>query len=233
MEKQDRHAKLLQAIVDEYIRSAHPVSSKILVEEWGFTYSPATIRNDMAEMEEDGWIAQPHPSSGRIPTEHGYQYYVEHFIDHPSLSASSRTLLAHIAHTRVHSAQASARAMARAIADITGEMVIVSFHKDWYVLAGISYLFHKPEFLERDEMVALSDTLDHVEDVFEDLRQRMETRIAVFIGTQNSISSSCTALLSPYGDHQNGIVGILGPMRMNYEHNLAVLEYIDQLLQHV
>lgn len=76
-----RHVEILKAIVDEYIKTAEPVASKTLIEKYGLDYSSATIRNEMADLEELGYLEKTHTSSGRIPSTMGYRYYVEHLLD--------------------------------------------------------------------------------------------------------------------------------------------------------
>ncbi len=74
----DRKARVLQALVEEYIRTGEPVSSQVILERSALDVSSATIRNEVARLESYGFVAQPHTSSGRIPTHHGYRYYVDH-----------------------------------------------------------------------------------------------------------------------------------------------------------
>ena len=73
----DRKAAILRAIVAEYIDTALPVGSGHLARSGGVDVSPATIRNEMAALERDGYLAQPHTSAGRVPTEKGYRFYVD------------------------------------------------------------------------------------------------------------------------------------------------------------
>ena len=73
----DRKKRVLQAIVEEYVNTAEPVSSSSLVNNYGLDFSSATIRNEMAELEKMGFLDKTHTSSGRIPSEKGYHYYVE------------------------------------------------------------------------------------------------------------------------------------------------------------
>ena len=73
----DRKRRILHAIVDYYLDSAEPIASKIIADLDGLDLSSATIRNEMAEMEEMGLIEKPHTSSGRIPSDLGYRYYVD------------------------------------------------------------------------------------------------------------------------------------------------------------
>jgi heat-inducible transcriptional repressor len=73
----DRKAAILKAIVQDFVRDGEPVGSKRIVEEWNLGVSAATVRADMAALEEAGLIAQPHTSAGRIPTDKGYRYFVD------------------------------------------------------------------------------------------------------------------------------------------------------------
>ncbi|MDP3883232.1 MAG: DeoR family transcriptional regulator [Candidatus Staskawiczbacteria bacterium] len=73
----ERQEKVLNALVKEYICGAEPVSSKLLKERGDLDVSPATIRNDFQELTEMGYIAQPHTSAGRVPTEKAYKYFVD------------------------------------------------------------------------------------------------------------------------------------------------------------
>ena len=74
----DRRARVLQALVEEYIRTGQPVSSRAVLESSGLAVSSATVRNDLARLESYGFVEQPHTSAGRIPTHQGYRYYVDH-----------------------------------------------------------------------------------------------------------------------------------------------------------
>src|SRR5690625_1629522 len=73
----DRRLEVLRAIVEDYVDTREPVGSRALVERHKLGVSPATIRNDMAALEDAGLIAQPHTSAGRIPTDKGYRMFVD------------------------------------------------------------------------------------------------------------------------------------------------------------
>ncbi len=86
----ERKRAVLQAIVADYVHSREPVGSKALVERHQLGVSPATIRNDMAVLEEEGYIAAPHTSAGRIPTDKGYRLFVDQLVTLQPLSGSER-----------------------------------------------------------------------------------------------------------------------------------------------
>lgn len=76
----NRQLQILQVIVDDFVMSAQPVGSRQLSKKDGITYSAATIRNEMADLEELGFLEKTHTSSGRVPSEKGYRYYVDHLL---------------------------------------------------------------------------------------------------------------------------------------------------------
>lgn len=88
----ERKERILRAVIDDYIASGEPVGSRTLARRYGFMVSPATIRNEMADLEDSGFLEQPHASAGRVPSDKGYRYYVDHFVRPPAESAA----LAHV-----------------------------------------------------------------------------------------------------------------------------------------
>ncbi len=74
----DRKTAILSAVVQEYIATAQPVGSSHIANVPGVQVSPATVRNDMAALEQEGFLIQPHTSAGRVPTDKGYRFFVDH-----------------------------------------------------------------------------------------------------------------------------------------------------------
>ena len=83
----NRKKKILQAIIEEYIETAEPVSSGSLVDKENLGVSSATIRNDMAELEKIGFLEKPHTSAGRVPSQKGYIYYVDELLRDDKITA--------------------------------------------------------------------------------------------------------------------------------------------------
>src|SRR5215208_7099706 len=88
--QEERRLAVLRAIVEDYVVTREPVGSKALVDRHGLGVSPATVRNDMAALEEEGLIAQPHTSAGRIPTDKGYRLFVDRLTTVKPLSTPER-----------------------------------------------------------------------------------------------------------------------------------------------
>jgi heat-inducible transcriptional repressor len=90
MEFDDRKAAILRAIVEEHIQTAQPVGSQAIAASGRFAVSSATVRNDMIVLEREGYIVQPHTSAGRIPTDRGYRFFVDHLTDQGALPVAQR-----------------------------------------------------------------------------------------------------------------------------------------------
>ncbi|TVY09112.1 heat-inducible transcriptional repressor HrcA [Paenibacillus cremeus] len=89
----ERQRHILSAIVDDYIRSAEPIGSRSISKRGNVGFSPATIRNEMSDLEEMGYLEQPHTSAGRIPSHKGYRYYVDHLMTYGQLPTQDVDLL--------------------------------------------------------------------------------------------------------------------------------------------
>ena len=93
MELNSRQQKILLAIINEYIDTAEPVGSRTIARKYKLGVSPATIRNEMADLEDMGFIEQPHTSAGRVPSERGYRYYVDYLMQKYKLSPEEEDLI--------------------------------------------------------------------------------------------------------------------------------------------
>jgi len=94
----ERRRAILKLLIQEYVRTAKPISSGALEANYGLGVSSATVRNELALLEEMGYLAQPHVSGGRVPTDLGYRYYVEDLMEEPAVSADERRMIAHQFH---------------------------------------------------------------------------------------------------------------------------------------
>ena len=88
--QEERRLAVLRAIVEDYVATEEPVGSKALVERHGLNVSPATVRNDMAALEDEGYITQPHTSAGRVPTDKGYRLFVDRLTTVKPMSAAEK-----------------------------------------------------------------------------------------------------------------------------------------------
>lgn len=218
---------MLKHLVKLYIVSADPISSSALVGmDDELDVSSATIRNEMAFLEEEGYVSQPHTSAGRIPTEKGYRFYVDNFLE-------ARALLQE-AEKRLQSAIAVAdtervtKRVAKALAELTHEAVIVSLDENDLYYTGLSYLLSQPEFRAQEQVAYVSQLLDQCEQVMSEISNMVASdETHILIGQENPFGESCALVVSPF---QYGFMGILGPTRMDYEYTLTLMNRATQLL---
>lgn len=221
-----RLLKLLQAVVEEYIQTAQPVGSQALVEKQGLEVSSATVRNWFAELEQLGYLIQPHTSGGRIPTELGYQAYVTTCIPEKGLPKKAQQELEK-AIQDISDAALRIKQLARLLADMTGLAVFVRFGSFDSYYTGLSQLFAQPEFRDWQRVVTLSETLDRLDEALQVLAPITHTNPVILIGAQSPFGSICSTM---YLDRQGVLIGVLGPLRMDYARIHAALTTVSLLL---
>lgn len=115
----ERKKKILQAVIDEYVNTAEPVSSAALVEKYGLNYSSATVRNELAELEKNGYLDKTHTSSGRVPSEKGYRFYVDELIKEDDISLEEMKYIQSKLSTKVNEIEDFAKIATSTLSEIT------------------------------------------------------------------------------------------------------------------
>jgi heat-inducible transcriptional repressor len=123
---EDRKLAVLRAIVEDYVATQEPVGSKALVDRHRLGVSPATVRNDMAALEEEGFITQPHTSAGRIPTDKGYRLFVDRLSSVKPLSAAEKRAIATLLEGAVDLDDVVQRSV-RLLAQLTRQVAVVQY----------------------------------------------------------------------------------------------------------
>ncbi len=115
----DRKKHVLRAIVEEYVNTAEPVSSKALVKKEHLKYSSATIRNEMADLEKIGYLEKTHTSSGRVPSEKGYRYYVDELLKDDNISVEEVKYISEKLESKINEIEDLTKVAARTISEVT------------------------------------------------------------------------------------------------------------------
>jgi len=222
-----RQEKLFKNIIIEHLLSAKAVGSKFLVDKYSMDVSPATIRNDMAELEWQGLISRPHTSAGRVPTQKGYEYYVRNYLQAKAVASRDKELLDMLSHEiRTKEPEIVVKNIAKKIAELSNSATIVAFSKNDLFYTGLANLFSQPEFSNFDVVCNISDVIDHLDDVIGSIFDDIEDT-QIKIGQNNCFSDKCSSIITRSGDK---LFGIFGPMRMDYEKNLALVNYARGLI---
>ncbi len=124
--QEERRLAVLRAIVEDYVATREPVGSKALVERHQLGVSPATVRNDMAALEEEGLIAQPHTSAGRIPTDKGYRFFVDRLTQIKPMTAAEKRAISTFLEG-AHDLDDMVQRSVRLLAQLTQQVAIVQY----------------------------------------------------------------------------------------------------------
>lgn len=223
----DRKKQILEAIIKEHITTGAPVGSSNLVEKYKLDCSSATVRNIMAELEEEGFIRQPHTSAGRVPTEAAYKLYLAEVIGKKKIKKIKDKDLHELDIALGDSDESAMRDTAKALAALTDSAVFWAFHKNNLYYTGLSNLFQQPEFVNSGLVYNVSAVIDRMDEIIDNIFEKTGTEAQIMIGEENPFGNFCGAILAKYKrGNQSGLFGILGPMRMDYERNLSLVEYI-------
>lgn len=232
----DRQIAILAAIIEQYAEIAAPVGSVTLAKL--FNVSSATIRSEMARLEEMGMIMQPHTSAGRIPTDQGYRFYVNSLTEAsegqtPLLDRGTRALEARV-NTHGDRADRAIRSAVDSLVELTQNLGIATIGDELY-MNGIGNLFSQPEFLNGQHVQAVARLLDNLEPW---LREAAPNEpLNVYIGSENPIGKTSGATLiisrfrSPYSDRS--YIGVLGPTRQSYGKVMRLVRHAGAMLEEV
>jgi heat-inducible transcriptional repressor len=228
MEINSRQKSILIALIEEHIKTAQAVSSGFLVDKYDLDISSATARNEMAELEKLAYVFQPHTSAGRIPSEKAYKYYVDVFLNEGRKEKASFKNL----DEKLLSSEEGFKKTAKMIAEISNNAVFWAFHKNNLYYTGISNLFVQPEFKESEVVYDVSAVIDRMEEIIVDIFDKLDLGEKILIGDDNPFGDFLSTVLLKYGCRgQTGVMGILGPMRMDYKKNLELVVFLKNKLE--
>lgn len=241
-----RQTQILVAIIEQYAEVASPVGSVTLAKL--FEVSSATIRSEMAKLEELGLITQPHTSAGRIPTDKGYRFYVNRLTEENQgggeqilLNASNskdnlrgfRAISSRVA-SQNDRADHAIRSAVDSLVEITGNLGLATIGDQLY-MNGIYNLFSQPEFESGDAVQSVAQLLDNLEPWLREVAPNEP--LNVYIGSENPIGKSSGASLiiskfeSPFSE--NSYIGVLGPTRQNYGKVVRLVQKTGELLEEI
>jgi len=226
----ERKELILNTIIREHIKTGVPVSSGVLVEKYKLNISPATARNEMAALEDEEYIIQPHTSAGRIPSEKAYKLFIKN-IQPKKINKSDQICLEELL---AQTNEKDLKNTAKKLSNLTNATVFWAFHRHNLYYTGISNLLQQPEFSELDIIYDISAIIDRIDDIINDVFDEIEDGINIRIGSDSPFGDFSGTIIAKYkiGEHK-GLFGILSPVRMDYEKNLALINFIYNKLKNV
>ena len=233
-----RTLQILQALVSDFIETANPVASKNLLKSYNFTVSSSTVRNEFALLEEVGLIKSPHVSAGKIPTEKGYRFYVDELLEEDKETLTVNSLFQkYVQSYHLEKSKETVLDALRIAAHMSGNVAFAIVDNDKTSYLGLSNVLRSPEFATSPEKVAQIVEILEGRERFHNLLNTLnipENETKVFIGEENILEeiSSCAMIVTSFTkENIQGKLGILGPMRMKYGFNKAVLKNVLEFIR--
>ncbi len=239
-----RKEEVLAQIVEAYLETGVPVSSKLIVER-GMDCSSATVRNIMAELTDEGYLIQPHTSAGRIPTQKAYRYYLDYILDvgiqrfiRGKIESELERVQEEIEDVarKVESVQDLLSTTVNLISELAHQtgMSVVWGYNNIYV-HGRSFLIDYQEFQDIEKIRKLLSAFEMEDVLYEIFWKDLRDRVDVFLGKEIGVKGmeECALVISYCGRVGNREVrlGLFGPMRMDYVKNVSLLEQVSHELE--
>jgi len=240
-----RQTQILVAIIEQYAEVASPVGSVTLAKLFGV--SSATIRSEMAKLEDLGLITQPHTSAGRIPTDKGYRFYVNRLTEQneneqlllnsnnskDNFSRGFRAISSRVV-AQSDRADQAIRSAVDSLVELTGNLGLATIGDQLYI-NGIYNLFSQPEFESGEAVQSVAQLLDNLDPWLREVAPNEP--LNVYIGSENPIGKSSGASLiiskfeSPFSE--NSYIGVLGPTRQNYGKVVRLVQRTGEFLEEI
>ncbi len=241
-ELSERQKNILEIVIREHIENASPISSKFIEEKYSLGVSPATIRAELYNLIEKGYLFQPYTSSGRVPTDKGYRFFVDLLTEKEIKKIEKRIekrmtrevekMQAEI-ENRVH----FIRQFTRFIAQSSSSLAVSYFPKDNILYKeGWKEVLSDPEFTDIEKIHDFMTLVEDFEEGIDSLYSENERTncVRIYIGQESPFSKrdDFSVLISPCKiSRKKGIFAMMGPKRMAYEKNINLVESIIKLLR--
>lgn len=218
----DRKKRILQAIVEDYVRYAEPIASKDIVERYDLGLSSATVRNVMAELEEMGLIEKTHTSSGRIPSDLGYRYYVDSLMSSQDLTDEELTEFSNFFEKEREDMLEN---VSKALSELT-HYTTISIDEDDVHLSGRNNVFDYPEFRDFEKLKSFMYLLEKEDLIREIISSSIEKEINIKIGCENPFDEVKEYGMITFPYKERGSIAIIGPKRMDYSKVISYIQYL-------
>lgn len=234
----ERKKRILEAIVRDYLHTAEAVGSRTIWRSYMPDLSPATIRNEMADLEEMGLIVQPHTSAGRIPTDLGYRYYINNIMKARQLTIKEEDIIGEglkKIHNDVEDALHQTLKVLSHLLEYASVVATLN-NKTRVYTSGISQMLKQPEFNNLNFTRHLLATIEE-EDLMADMIKEYTTEkgVTIRIGSENTFKEvkDCSVIMSSYSitNVAEGALGVIGPTRMSYAKAAGILETLSRRLE--
>lgn len=231
----ERQIKILKYIIDEYIETAKPVGSEMLDKKFNLGVSPATLRNEMAALTEAGYLKQVHTSAGRTPTPVALRYYVANLMQTKDLSVTDEVKIKEKVWDYKKEFAKALRQATQELAQTTKSLAVSSDSEGSIYYSGTSNILDMPEFFDIDltrQVLSLMDHMEFLQKIFDKAGHEPQTYVLVGDDLGTNYLSSCALVFNRFGENGKiqGVIGVMGPCRLNYPRLVPAVNYMGNLL---
>lgn len=238
MDLTERQVLIIKTIVEEFTQTAEPVGSVALENKYRLGVSPATLRNEMATLEEKGFLSQPHASSGRIPTPTAIKFYVNDLMKERALSVAEEVGVKSRVWDHRFNRDDLLREATKVLAERTKNLCVATTDEGLSFHSGYANVFNSVEFENRldvtREIFYLLDQQSRLMDIFG--RAAGNNPIHVLVGDEMGVGLfepvSCVFADIHLGGRR-GSLGIIGPSRQEYDRNIPLVRYVANLVNQI
>lgn len=227
-----RKQQFLEYVILDYIDTAQPVSSFSIQRKYNLPYSSATIRNELSELEDEGYLTQLHTSSGRVPTDKGYRYYVNKLLGRQEIlrqyASVTHKLLSDI--NKMSEIHLKLKTLLLSFAQESGNVAMGKLSSDLIFEEGVSSFLTQPGFSSvefiHNALEDLQDIKEHIDEIGRDVSHGS---YKLYIGEESPHASmhNYAVIVGKFSiDSDDGTIVVVGPKGMHYAKNIALVEYM-------
>lgn len=232
-----RQCEILKAIIEEYIKNAQPIGSVELVETRRLPISGATVRNIMSDLVRQGYLSMLHVSSGRVPNERAYRYYITELMEEEPITVLEEISMKQKLWNARYELERLLKSATEVLSDIGENLAFALTNDGFSIYSGASKMLERPEFYEIDvtkSVLRFVDSYDLMKSIVESNASSSDVTILIGreIGLANMDPVSLSVVKSTI-DNKDCYVGLIGPARINYNKVIPVMRHIKYLLDEV
>jgi len=217
----------LKNLVKDYVELATPISSEFFEKRHKIGISPPTIRLEFQKLTKEGFLEKPYISSGRIPTDKGYRYFVDNLLEEKNFEIEE------IIEERIEEELKFLQNLMKSLAQISKSLILTYLKEEKMLLKeGWEEVLKEPEFLNKESVFKFLDFLEKLEKEIESLK--LNSGIKIYIGKENPLKrgGDFTLIVSRMKIlEREGIFALFGPKRMDYNRNIGLIRSLKRYFE--
>lgn len=235
-----RKQKILGAVINDYLHTAEPVSSDKIQKRYLVDVSPATIRNELAALEKEGFLTHPHTSAGRIPSDMGYRFFVDELMKVKGLSQKEAEFIKHQYVMAGHNIEELLHTTLKVASTLSHLLAVVTApNMPFKVLSsGLANIAAQPEFRDAEHMRNILSLIEEetlINDITNEVQEEGPAIIKIGSEIKHKRVKDCSIVISRYEmpSHSAGTISIIGPTRMTYDKVTSIVDAISKSLHEI